>query len=41
MSVAKSQMFSLPEQIIFYKQQKSVDKAGYLCLNVSNIEERL
>ena len=37
MSTAKSQMFLHPEQKIFVRFEKTVDKAVYLCLNVSNI----
>ena len=37
MSTAKSQMFLLLEQKIFYWAQKTVDKLLPLCLNVSNI----
>ena len=39
MSALKSQMFLQPEQKIFAAREKSVDKAAYLCLNVSNIEK--
>ena len=37
MSTAKSQMFLHPEQKIIVRFEKTVDKAVYLCLNVSNI----
>ena len=37
MSTAKSQMFLLTEQKIFYWAKKTVDKLLPLCLNVSNI----
>ena len=37
MSALKSQMFLPPEQKIFPKVQKTVDKQRSVCLNVNNI----